>query len=274
MEQIPDTKYMKHKKWECHGFEVESVTVKYNPFSPRLNEEPEKYFTIYTDMKNNLRSTKEAGECLVEILTPILAPYQGKRICICGLGNEEVQSDSLGPVTIKKIPAMYLEQNDKDKNGRFKKLTTIIPGVFGATNMKTIDMITSLVSASKSDCLVLIDSIVCTCFESLCRSIQISTSSGMTMHYSRNTIDWDTVGVPVISIGAPTVIALEHLNPCIHISKEILKSEMFSTVSMHDLIALTSSIIAYALVRIAYPSFTQQECMEVLWYPRWVNCIW
>lgn len=94
------------------------------------------------------------------------------------------------------------------------------------------------------------------------------------MYHSRNIIDWDTVGIPVISIGAPTVIALEHLNPCIHISKEILKREMFSTVCMQDLTALTSSIIAYALVRIAYPSFTQQECMEALWYPRWVSCIW
>ena len=44
-----------------------------------------------------------ACTCLVEQLQPLLAPFFGKSLCICGVGNRDLEFDSLGPETAKRI---------------------------------------------------------------------------------------------------------------------------------------------------------------------------
>ena len=134
-------------------------------------------------------------------------------ILVVGLGNSAITADSLGPhvvenlhITRHMIREYGLQSLGKEKMHR---ISGIIPGVMAQTGMETSEIIQGIVAETKPDIVIAIDALAARSTRRLNRTIQITNTgiqpgSGVGNH--RNALTEETLGVPVIAIGIPTVV--------------------------------------------------------------------
>lgn len=134
-------------------------------------------------------------------------------ILVAGLGNRQITPDALGPYVADNlnITRHIVKEYGKYAMGRdnVRLLSAIVPGVMGQTGMETVEIIRGVVKETKPDAVIAIDALAARSSRRLNRTIQISDTgihpgSGVGNH--RNGITKETVGVPVIAIGVPTVV--------------------------------------------------------------------
>ena len=134
-------------------------------------------------------------------------------ILICGLGNRYITSDAVGPLVIKDITATsHLEKADNElfKLLNSHSISAISPGVIGQTGLETLELIRGAVNSVNSDVLIVIDALRSKSVDRLGSTVQICNtgiSPGSGIGNKRHAINKDTVGIPVIAIGVPTMVS-------------------------------------------------------------------
>ena len=173
------------------------------------------YITI--DIKKINLLTEEELEDASKILAEELKRLIGEKIefkddvLIVGLGNEEVTPDALGPNVIKNVEITrhiinYLPQYI-DENTR--PVSAIAPGVLGTTGIETLEIIKGVVEHIKPKLLIVIDALASRSLERISSTIQISNTGivpGAGVGNTRKEISENTLSIPVIAIGIPTVV--------------------------------------------------------------------
>lgn len=134
-------------------------------------------------------------------------------ILVVGLGNRKVTPDALGPYVVDNlnITRHIIKEYGKYAMGEdaVHLVSAIVPGVMGQTGMETVEIVKGVVNETKPDLIIAIDALAARSSRRLNRTIQIADTginpgSGVGNH--RNAITKETVGVPVIAIGVPTVV--------------------------------------------------------------------
>ena len=134
-------------------------------------------------------------------------------ILVVGLGNRKVTPDALGPYVVdnlnitRHIVREYGKYAMGEENVRL--VSAIVPGVMAQTGMETVEIIKGIVKETKPDLMIAVDALAARSSKRLNRTIQITDTginpgSGVGNH--RNAITKDTVGIPVLAIGVPTVV--------------------------------------------------------------------
>ena len=134
-------------------------------------------------------------------------------ILVVGLGNSAITADSLGPhvvenlhITRHMIREYGLQSLGKEKMHR---ISGIIPGVMAQTGMETAEIVQGVVKETKPDMILVIDALAARSSKRLNRTIQISDAGihpGAGVGNHRSVITKETMGIPVIAIGVPTVV--------------------------------------------------------------------
>lgn len=126
------------------------------------------------------------------------------KILVCGLGNRHITSDALGPLVIDSLNATgHLEGFASYKS------YLISPGVTGQSGIEAYDSIFAMSKRINADLVLIIDALASKSLDRLCTTIQITNSGicpGSGIGNSKKEISEKTIGLPVISIGVPTVI--------------------------------------------------------------------
>lgn len=134
-------------------------------------------------------------------------------VLVVGLGNRKVTPDALGPYVVDNlnITRHIIKEYGKYAMGEEEVhlVSAIVPGVMGQTGMETVEIVKGVVNETKPDLIIAIDALAARSSKRLNRTIQIADTginpgSGVGNH--RNAITRETVGVPVIAIGVPTVV--------------------------------------------------------------------
>lgn len=134
-------------------------------------------------------------------------------VLVVGLGNRKVTPDALGPYVVDNlnITRHIVKEYGKYAMGeeQARLVSAIIPGVMGQTGMETVEILKGVVEETKPDLVIAIDALAARSSRRLNSTIQIADTginpgSGVGNH--RNAITEETVGVPVIAIGVPTVV--------------------------------------------------------------------
>jgi len=91
----------------------------------------------------------------------------------------------------------------------FFNVSALTPGVSAQTGIETLELIKGAINEAKPDVLIVVDALAARMTERLARTVQlcdtgISPGSGVGNH--RAAINRESVGIPVISVGVPTVI--------------------------------------------------------------------
>lgn len=173
------------------------------------------YITIDIQKMNIITEEEalKASETLANELRKLVEnKIQSKEdVLIVGLGNEEVTPDALGPNVVKDIEVTrhiinYLPQYI-DENAR--PVSAIAPGVLGTTGIETLEVIKGVVDNIKPKLLIVIDALASRSMERISSTIQLSDTGivpGAGVGNTRKELTKNTLGIPVIAIGIPTVV--------------------------------------------------------------------
>ncbi|MEL7622910.1 MAG: GPR endopeptidase [Clostridiales bacterium] len=150
-------------------------------------------------------------EALVKALKEILPDKEQYTILVAGLGNARSTPDALGPmVTSRLVATRYLfTLNDPAMTEGLRSVSIITPGVTGVTGVETAEILEGLISQMQPDCLICIDALAAGELSRLHNTIQLSDTGihpGSGIGNMRKRINKETVGIPVLAIGVPTVV--------------------------------------------------------------------
>jgi spore protease len=132
---------------------------------------------------------------------------------IVGLGNRDVTPDALGP---RVIDNMFITRHIIKEYGKYafgdekiRKISGIVPGVMAQTGMECLEIIRGVVRETEPDFVITVDALAARNARRLGRTIQltdtgITPGSGIGNH--RHALNEKSVGIPVISLGVPTVV--------------------------------------------------------------------
>ena len=181
---------------------------------------------------------REISEELAKHLCRILGERRGS-VLVVGLGNRDVTPDALGPdvvgnlhITRHMIREYGRMPGDLEKAGEG---SAIVPGVMAQTGMETLEIIRGIVEETNPEVVIAIDALAARSTKRLNRTIQITDTginpgSGVGNH--RNAINEETLGVPVIAVGVPTVVDAATI---VNDTMEELVAEMDRSASMQRL---------------------------------------
>lgn len=133
-------------------------------------------------------------------------------ILVAGLGNRYITSDSIGPLVIKDlVVTRHIKTLDPVLFGKLSSLSVsaLVPGVIGQTGIETAEIIKGAAKNVSPSLIVVIDALAAKNVDRLAVTVQISDtgiSPGSGIGNTGKAINKETVGIPVISIGVPTVV--------------------------------------------------------------------
>lgn len=176
-------------------------------------------------------------------------------ILVCGLGNEDIISDSLGIASCKKILAT------RNLNFSYKKhnVCSICPNVQAVTGIETPLIVRGIVREIRADMVVIIDSLLTQNLKRLGHSFQLSSvgmipggAMGEIMDISQKSI-----GVPCISIGVPLLLDLNKLS-------KLNKSVVVAPKDIKHYVSVCSTIISDAINSVMCTSLSPKQISETL----------
>ena len=186
---------------------------------------------------------EEIAEIMADELRTVIREHVSDTddILVVGLGNRYVTPDALGPKVVPKIEVTrhILEYMPKIMPEDTRPVSAISPGVLGITGIETMEILNGIVQNIKPKMLIVIDALATRKLERISSSIQIADTGivpGAGVNNARKEISINTLGIPVIAIGIPTVVDLATItNECINIFIENLQQKAMSNSTLNEL---------------------------------------
>ena len=173
------------------------------------NKKKGNYITLEIDDLENIDSNHLINSISKEIekLMQIHHISKKKKILVVGLGNDDYNSDALGPRVVDNI--LITSHLLKHLPSNTRSVSSFKPGVMSKTGLESSNMVKALKDKEQFSLIIVIDSLATTSVNRLYKVIQItdtgiSPGSGVLNH--RLALDKDTLGCPIICIGIATVL--------------------------------------------------------------------
>ena len=184
-----------------------------------INEQGEKligkpkgrYITLETD---RLYKSSETFSAVSQVLCRklrTLLPKEGT-VLVAGLGNEDITPDALGPRSLGLLLATrHISSEFAESLGlsSLRSVAGFVPGVLGKTGIETVEIIAGVVKKISPACVIAVDALASRNTARLGTTVQLcdtGVSPGSGVGNRRKGINAETLGVPVIAIGVPTVV--------------------------------------------------------------------
>ena len=160
----------------------------------------------------------ELAELVAEEIRAMCAAVCGKKVdrgfgvLVAGLGNSDITPDAIGPNSVRKLNVTrHLRAIDEALYDTVRRceISAVFPGVLGQTGIETVELIRGAVENARPDVVLAIDALAARSCDRLAATVQLSDcviSPGSGIGNNRKAICRDTVGVPVIALGVPTVV--------------------------------------------------------------------
>lgn len=181
-----------------------------------LHKKKGTYVTIYADGVKKQDTTKQ--EAAAKVLAKELEHLMKKNNIpadatglIVGLGNWNVTPDALGPMASEKVlvTSHLFQLNHESVADGYRSVGAVTPGVMGVTGIETSDIIFGIVEKFNPDFVIAVDALASRSIERINETIQLSDSGihpGSGVGNKRKELSIDTLGIPVLAIGVPTVV--------------------------------------------------------------------
>jgi spore protease len=213
-----DTKKIKgvySKEYELDGIKVSHIEIT-KEGEKTIHKKAGRYITIFTDSvkKQDTNSQAKTIKVLAEKIRILLKQNnvaEKSKGLVVGLGNWNVTPDALGPLSVEKVMVTnhLFELHYETVHEGYRPVATITPGVMGVTGMETSDIILSVIDRFQPDFVIVIDALASRSIERINETIQLTDTGihpGSGVGNKRKEVSKETLGVPVIAIGVPTVV--------------------------------------------------------------------
>jgi len=148
---------------------------------------------------------------LAKHLAELCEGFSKENTLVVGLGNENVTPDALGPKVVGKtlVTRHIMEALPEELHGGVMPVCAIAPSVMGLTGIETAEIVRGLAEHVRPGMIIAIDALAARSVSRINATIQITDtgiSPGAGMGSGRMPLNAETMGVPVIAIGVPTVV--------------------------------------------------------------------
>ena len=195
---------------EREGFPVTTVTISSSEAAQALGKPRGTYVTLELDglLRREAGAFPRAAAAVADCLRPLL-PEEGPAL-VLGLGNRAVTPDLIGPLAVDHLlVTRHLVEQVPEHFGALRPVAAAAAGVLASTGMESSLVARALVRQLRPACVIAVDALASRSLDRLCRTVQLSDAgvvpgSGVGNH--REPLDRDSLGVPVFTVGAPTVV--------------------------------------------------------------------
>lgn len=194
------------------GFGVEIVEITDNEAEEKLCKPKGRYVTIELDalVRREEDAFRRACGVLARELRTQLALRPGDSVLVAGLGNPDITPDAVGPLAAEHVlVTRHLKEKMPDAFSFFRPVGVLRTGVLGTTGVESAALCASVVSLVRPACVIAVDALCARETARLCRAVQISDAGiipGSGVGNARSALTAETLGVPVVAVGVPTVV--------------------------------------------------------------------
>lgn len=241
-----------------------TVKIKTAEASNRLSRPLGTYHTLEGDLSFYDEMCEETSKLLSSMLP------EGE-VLIVGLGNRQMTPDTLGPLVADRIMAtshLPKEGAAKALYEMFRPVCAIAPGTSGQTGIDAADIVSAVVKKRDFAAVVAVDALAARSVSRLGATIQLSDtgiSPGAGVANSRRELSKATLGIPVFSLGIPTVIDASTLVYDLGLNPpDSCASMVVSPRDIDRIIINGADILSMALNRALQPSLSEDELRFLL----------
>lgn len=153
----------------------------------------------------------EISQTLAKEILSLGLNQPNSKILIIGLGNWNISPDALGPKVVERVlvTRQYFINYNKETDETMANVSAIAPGVMGMTGIESIDIVKGIVDKIRPDLVIAVDALASRKMDRISTTIQLSDTGitpGGGVGNKRMSLNRETLGVPVLSIGIPTVV--------------------------------------------------------------------
>ncbi len=257
---------IKVEQWEHGNITRTVVDVINNKGAEAINKMIGRYVTIGAP---DLKYSIDDYEAVCRMLKDEIKDMSGdsKRTLVIGLGNRAITPDALGAEVVDNlIITAHVKDRIPDIFGEdYSYVSAVVPGVMGTTGIETVEIVKGVVEKVKPELVIAVDALAGADINRISSTIQISDTgiapgSGVGNH--RDGLNLDSLGVKVIAIGVPTVIAAELIGG--EAIKDEFKSLMVTTKDIDMEIKRMSKTIANGINMALHKNVTLRTVEELI----------
>lgn len=282
---------MNVREEELDGMKITRVSVSTPQAGAQIGKPPGRYFTLECPaLRYRSRETlKQVAGIVASELAELASLPRRNDVLIVGLGNRHATPDALGPRVVSQlmITRQIREHLPRELGGRLNPVAAISPGVLGITGMETIDIVKGIVREVRPELVITVDALAARAPSRLLSTIQIADTGiqpGSGVGNRRPGINQESLGIPVIAVGVPTVVSgaaiamdaldayFQKFNP--HARATLDSVSDFLGQELRDLMVTTkdidveimemSKLLAGAINKATQPAISEEEMLDYL----------
>ena len=230
-----------------------------------IGKQTGRYITIDApDLKYSLDDYEKVCQLLSEDIKKMC---NGKTTLVVGLGNRAITPDALGCAVVDElvITSHIKKHMPEALDESYSSVSAIAPGVMGTTGIETLEIVKGVTEKVNPDTIIAVDALAGADIKRVCTSIQIADTGiapGSGIGNNRDGLNEQSLGVKVIAIGVPTVIAAELISG--NSLPEEFSSVMVTTKDIDLVIERMSKTVANGINMALHKNISFREIEEMV----------
>ena len=210
--ELAEGRRVQQRSQTLEGFSLHTVTV--TESDTDFGRPPGRYVTL--SIRDLLRRETDAFpracRAVAQILRQLAPSNQDPRapVLVIGLGNRAVTPDAIGPLCCQNVLATrHLVEQSPEQFRAFRPVAVLAPGVLGTTGVETGELVLGVIDRIHPELILAVDALAARRLSRLMCTIQMTDTGivpGSGVGNARTALTQTALGVPVLSIGVPTVV--------------------------------------------------------------------
>ena len=250
------------------GFAVHEVRILSEDAAREIGKPQGRYLTLELDalIRREEDAFPRACKALSTLLRELLPRPNDGAVLIAGLGNRMITPDAIGPQTADHVIATrHLVAQSPAIFADWRPVSALAPGVLGQTGVETGEVICGVLDRVRPAAVIAVDALAAGRLSRLLRTVQLADTGitpGAGVGNARTALNEETLGVPVIAVGVPTVVdgaTLAHEissqlgQPACEALDDLSQPVMITTRDIDREVADISRMIGYAVNMALHP---------------------
>ena len=171
-----------------------------------------RYITVETERMQKLGG--ETFEAAVkEVARHLAKMIRGDRVLVAALGTSESTPDALGPKMMRHLLVTRPFEKIAPEllgPGKMRTLSALCTNVYGVTGIESAELLRGAIREVHPDTVIVVDALATSSLDRLCATVQLADRGiipGSGVGNDRQDVTEETLGVPVLSVGMPTVMS-------------------------------------------------------------------
>ena len=239
------------------GCRVTAVKINGGEASKVLCKPIGNYLTLELDeyIRRRENSFSDAANALSQLMRRFAEMQNAQSFLVACLGNRAITPDAVGPeVSDSLIVTRHLKQSLPQEFAALSSVAVLRTGVLGTTGIESAQSLKALCGLVQPDCVIAVDALASGELDRLCRNVQICDSGiapGSGVGNDRAELNRESLGVPVIAVGVPTVI-----DAAAFCADESAAGLFVTPRNIDELVRSVSKLVAYGLNLALHPGLS------------------